>query len=62
MKPTELLHPEQRRPSKAYLGNELRKAIITWREGGYPNTTDTMRTSDMKNFIKVLGKRRLWQT
>jgi len=43
MKPTELLHPEQRRPSKAYLGNELRKAIITWREGGYPNITDTTR-------------------
>lgn len=43
MKPTELLHPEQRRPSKAYLVNELRKAIITWRKDGYPNTTDTTR-------------------
>ncbi len=41
MKPSELLLPAQRRPSKAYLVNELRKAVITWREKGYPNTTDT---------------------
>ena len=41
MKPAELLHPEQRRSSKAYLGNELRKAVFTWRENGYPNTTET---------------------
>jgi len=37
MKPTEILHPEQRRPSKA----ELRKAVYTWRDQGYPNTTPT---------------------
>ncbi len=43
MKSTELLHPEQRRPSKAYLVNELRKAVITWREDDYPNITDTSR-------------------
>lgn len=43
MKPTEILHPEQRRPSKTYLANELRKAVIAWREGGYHNTTDTTR-------------------
>ena len=43
MKPTELLHPEQRLPSKAYLANELRKAVFTWREHGYPHTTDTTR-------------------
>ena len=43
MKPNELLHPEQRRPSKAYLANELRKAVFTWREQGYPHTTDTTR-------------------
>jgi len=43
MTPTELLQPEQRRPSKAYLANELRKAVITWREDSYPNTTDTTR-------------------
>jgi len=41
MKPTEILHPEQRRPSKAYLVNELRKAVYTWREKGYPGTTPT---------------------
>ena len=41
MKPTELLHPEQRRTSKAYLVSELRKAVCTWREQGYPHTTDT---------------------
>ncbi|MBU4444256.1 DEAD/DEAH box helicase family protein, partial [bacterium] len=43
MKPNELLYPEQRRPSKAYLVNELRKAVITWRDDGYPNITDTTR-------------------
>jgi type III restriction enzyme len=41
MKPTELLHPEQRRLSKAYLVNELRKAVFTWRGQDYPNTTPT---------------------
>jgi len=41
MNPTDLLHPEQRRPSKAYLVNELRKAIITWREQDYPGVTST---------------------
>jgi len=43
MRSTEPLHPEQRRPSKAYLVNELRKAVFTWREDDYPNTTDTTR-------------------
>jgi len=43
MKPNELLNPSQRRPSKAYLVNELRKAVFTWREQGYPNTTETTR-------------------
>jgi type III restriction enzyme len=41
MKPTELLHPEQRLPSKAYMVNELRKAVCTWREQGYPGVTPT---------------------
>ncbi len=41
MKPTELLHPAQRLPSKAYLVNELRKAVYSWREQGYPNVTPT---------------------
>lgn len=43
MRPTELLHPEQRRPSKAYLVNELRKAVFAWRGQGYPQVTDTTR-------------------
>jgi len=43
MKPTELLHPHQRRPSKAYLVNELRRAVFRWREEDYPNVTDTTR-------------------
>ncbi|MCD5417160.1 DEAD/DEAH box helicase family protein [Candidatus Bipolaricaulota bacterium] len=43
MKPAELLNPSQRRPSKAYLVNELRKAVFTWREDGYPKATDTTR-------------------
>lgn len=43
MKPLEILNPEQRLPSKAYLVNELRKAVFTWREQGYPHTTDTTR-------------------
>jgi len=43
MNPTELLNPEQRRPSKAYLVNELRKVVFTWREQDYPHTTETTR-------------------
>ena len=43
MKPTEILHPDQRKPSKAYLVNKLRKAVYTWRQQGYPNTTGTTR-------------------
>ncbi|MBA7701185.1 hypothetical protein ES703_109918 [subsurface metagenome] len=43
MIPTEILHPGQRRPSKAYLTNELRKVVFGWREKGYPNITDTSR-------------------
>ncbi|WP_273040737.1 hypothetical protein [Thermodesulfovibrio thiophilus] len=41
MKTIEILHPNQRRPSKAYLVNELRKAVYSWREQGYPNVTHT---------------------
>ena len=41
MIPTELLDPKQRRPSKAYLANELRKAVYAWREEGYSGTTPT---------------------
>ncbi len=41
MRPTEILHPEQRSSSKAYLANEFRKAVYAWREEGYPNVTPT---------------------
>ncbi len=41
MKPTEILHPEQRRASKTYLANELREAIFTWRKQNYPGATET---------------------
>jgi len=41
MKPTELLKPEQRRKSTTYLVNNLREAVYSWREQGYPNITDT---------------------
>ncbi|PIS23608.1 MAG: hypothetical protein COT45_05740 [bacterium (Candidatus Stahlbacteria) CG08_land_8_20_14_0_20_40_26] len=41
MRPMEILNPGQRRPSKAYLVNELRKAVFTWREQGYPRVTPT---------------------
>jgi len=41
MNPTEILHPIQRQPSKAYLVNKLREAVYDWREKGYPGTTPT---------------------
>lgn len=41
MNPTELLYPDQRQPSKAYLVNALRKAVFNWRNQGYPGTTPT---------------------
>ncbi len=41
MRPVEILSPDQRRPSKAYLVNELRKAVFTWRSQGYPGVTPT---------------------
>lgn len=43
MKPTDILHPDQRKPSKAYLADGIRKAIFAWREQGYPGITDTTR-------------------
>ena len=43
MHPTEMLNPTERRSSKAYLVNELRKAVYKWREDGYPGITDTTR-------------------
>jgi type III restriction enzyme len=41
MNPTDILKPSERRPSRAYLVNELRKAVYKWREDGYPGVTDT---------------------
>ena len=43
MNPTDILKPTERRPSKAYLVNELRKAVYKWREDGYLGVTDTTR-------------------
>ncbi len=43
MIPTEILDPAQRRYSKTYLVNELRKAVHTWRDQYYPGITDTTR-------------------
>jgi len=43
MNPTDILNPAERTPSKAYLVNELRKAVYKWREDGYPGITDTTR-------------------
>nr|QNO45111.1 hypothetical protein ELGAPCHP_00005 [Methanosarcinales archaeon ANME-2c ERB4]QNO45987.1 hypothetical protein IBBCPAGD_00003 [Methanosarcinales archaeon ANME-2c ERB4] len=36
MKPVGTLTPVQRRPSKAYLVNELKKAVHTWKDQDYP--------------------------
>ena len=41
MKPTDILHPDQRKPSKAYLADGIRKAIFTWRQQSYPGVTAT---------------------
>ena len=41
MKPIELLNLEQRRSSKAFLANELRRIVFTCREQGYINITNT---------------------
>lgn len=41
MNPTDILHPKQRDYSKAYLVNKLREAVFSWREQGYPGTTET---------------------
>ena len=43
MKPTEILSPNQRVPSSAYLVNDLRKAVYSWRAQEYPNVTSTTR-------------------
>ncbi|MCX8014569.1 MAG: DEAD/DEAH box helicase family protein, partial [candidate division WOR-3 bacterium] len=43
MNPTDILHPDQRRASKAYLVNELRRAVFNWRQQDYPKITNTTR-------------------
>ncbi|MCD6429406.1 DEAD/DEAH box helicase family protein, partial [bacterium] len=41
--PFEILHPEQRKKSQAYLVNKLRDAVFNWRNSDYPNVTRTTR-------------------
>ena len=41
MNPTDILLPQNRDKSRAYLVNKLRPAIKDWRDFGYPNTTKT---------------------
>ncbi|HRS02655.1 MAG TPA: hypothetical protein P5545_08925, partial [Bacteroidota bacterium] len=43
MNPAEIIPPQKREPSKAYLVNKLRSAVYTWRKQGYPGATDTTR-------------------
>jgi len=39
--PFEILHPEQRKKSQAYLVNKLRDAVFNWRNSEYPNVSKT---------------------
>ena len=48
MNPTDILLPQNRDKSKAYLVNKLRLAVKEWRDSGYPNTTAT--TKRLLNF------------
>ncbi|MGB9760257.1 DEAD/DEAH box helicase family protein [Caldisericum sp.] len=48
MNPTDILLPQNRDKSKAYLVNKLRLAVKEWRDSGYPNTTNT--TKRLLNF------------
>ncbi|MBL7125147.1 MAG: DEAD/DEAH box helicase family protein [Dehalococcoidales bacterium] len=41
MKPTDILHPDQRKPSRAYLADGLRKAVFAWRNNHYEGASDT---------------------
>ena len=43
MNPSDILNPLERKVSKAYLVNEIRKAVYRWREDDYPGVTDTTR-------------------
>ncbi len=48
MNPSDILLPQDRDKSKAYLVNKLRPAIKVWRDSGYPNVTNT--TKRLLNF------------
>ncbi len=48
MNPTDILLPQNRDKSKAYLVNKLRLAVNEWRDSGYPNITNT--TKRLLNF------------
>ncbi|ASI13766.1 type III restriction-modification enzyme subunit R [Candidatus Mancarchaeum acidiphilum] len=48
MNPSDILLPQDRDESKAYLVNKLRPAIKVWRDSGYPNVTNT--TKRLLNF------------
>ena len=41
MKPTDVLHPDQRKASKTYLANDLRKAVFAWRNSHYEGASET---------------------
>jgi len=41
MKPTDILNPNKRKPSRAYLVDKLREDVFSWREQGYPEVTPT---------------------
>jgi len=41
MNPIDILDPKQREPSKCYLVNKLRDAVFSWRQQGYPGSTQT---------------------
>ncbi|BCS90799.1 MAG: type III restriction protein res subunit [Candidatus Micrarchaeota archaeon] len=41
MNPADILDPTDREKSNAYLVNKLREAVKSWRDSGYPGTTDT---------------------
>jgi len=41
MKPTDILHPDQRKPSRAYLADGLRKAVFAWRNNHYEGASET---------------------
>ncbi len=48
MNPADILLPQNRDKSKAYLVNRMRAAVLKWRDSGYHNTTDT--TKRLLNF------------